>query len=172
MHKFRTNLSPLRGAVYIALCVSVVGASTDIAMAQSTSLSRQAMQENHTTEGQTSDLPPQVNESSQLGTINADVGVDDNMLINAKSDSNNWLLYGRTYKNQRFSPLKQINTETVQKLLPVAIIQTGIADTFEDSPTEVNGVLYIITANDHVQAYNAITGKMLWSYNPVLRYSS
>jgi alcohol dehydrogenase (cytochrome c) len=105
------------------------------------------------------------------GISDAQVAVDDAMLMNAPTDDDNWLLYGRTYNNQRFSPLTQIDAQTVKTLAPVAIIQTGVADTFEDSPLEVNGVLYIITANDHVQAYNAVTGKILWSYTPTLQYS-
>ena len=74
--------------------------------------------------------------SAATPTISAaQVAVDDSMQMNASKDSDNWLLYGRTYDNQRFSPLKQINAQTVKTLAPVAIIQTGVANTFEDSPS-------------------------------------
>jgi alcohol dehydrogenase (cytochrome c) len=112
-------------------------------------------------------LPPNV----AAGTITADVTVSDAMLHNAEKDNNNWLLHGRTYDNQRFSPLTQINNINVKKLVPVAIIQTGIANSFEDSPIIVNGVMYIVTPGDHVQAYDAASGQPLWVYNPTLGYT-
>src|SRR5204863_4528387 len=42
--------------------------------------------------------------------------VDDARLIAADRDSANWLTYGRTYSEQRFSPLRQINESTVRRL--------------------------------------------------------
>ncbi len=103
--------------------------------------------------------------------VTADVTVGDSALVAADNDQDNWLLHGRTYDNQRFSPLMQINAGNVQQLAPVAIIHTGIAGSFENTPIEVNGVLYIVAASDHVQAYDAVTGELLWSYNPKLDYS-
>jgi PQQ-dependent dehydrogenase (methanol/ethanol family) len=103
--------------------------------------------------------------------ITADVTVSDAMLHNAAKDNNDWLLHGRTYDNQRFSPLAQISAANVNKLVPVAIIQTGIANSFEDSPIVVNGVMYVVTPGDHVQAYDAANGQPLWVYNPTLEYT-
>ena len=60
--------------------------------------------------------------------IAADVSVDDSRLLKAGQDQDNWLLHGRTYDNQRFSPLTQISQENVKRLVPVSIIQTGIAN--------------------------------------------
>ena len=37
-------------------------------------------------------------------------------LDNAERDSGNWLSYGRTYSEQRYSPLRQITTQNVGKL--------------------------------------------------------
>ena len=39
--------------------------------------------------------------------------VDDARLIAADSDDENWLTYGRTYKEQRHSPLTEVSEETV-----------------------------------------------------------
>jgi glucose dehydrogenase len=115
--------------------------------------------------------PPPAPESIQVRPITANVTVTDQQLLNANSDQNNWLLYGRTYDNQRFSPLTQINSGNVKRLTPVAIIQTGIANSFEDTPIVVNGVMYVVTPTDHVMAYDAVTGDPLWVYNPVLGYT-
>jgi len=106
----------------------------------------------------------------QLKPVTANVTVTDRQLLSADADQDNWLLHGRTYDNQRFSPLTQIDTGNVKRLLPVAIIQTGIANSFEATPIVVNGVLYISTPGDHVQAYDATNGRLLWNYNPTLSY--
>lgn len=38
-----------------------------------------------------------------------------------------WLTYGRTYDNQRFSPLTQITAQNVAQLVPVAVYQMNVA---------------------------------------------
>ena len=103
--------------------------------------------------------------------ITTNVTVTDAMLRNAGNDMDNWLLNGRTYDNQRFSPLTQIDKTNVKHLLPMAIIQTGISNSFEATPVVVNGVMYVSTPGDHVQAYDAVTGHPLWAYTPTLRFS-
>jgi len=103
--------------------------------------------------------------------LTANVETTDTGLQGADKDQDNWLLYGRTYDNQRFSPLTQINRANVKKLTPVALIHTGFINSFEATPLVVNGAMYISTPGDHVQAYDAATGELLWTYNPVLEYS-
>ncbi len=56
--------------------------------------------------------------------------VTPDRLLAARGDTANWLTHGRDYSNQRFSPLDQINTGTVKKLVPKWIYQTGVAATF------------------------------------------
>jgi quinohemoprotein ethanol dehydrogenase len=41
--------------------------------------------------------------------------LDDSTLRGADQDKGNWLMYGRTYDDHRFSPLDQINEQTVEK---------------------------------------------------------
>ena len=48
--------------------------------------------------------------SKSIGQIN------DSRILSAESEPGNWLAYGRTYEEQRFSPLKQINKETITDL--------------------------------------------------------
>src|SRR5436190_1169838 len=52
--------------------------------------------------------------------------VDDGDLQKAAADTSNWLMYGRTYDAQRYSPLKQINAENVGRLIPAWTFQTGV----------------------------------------------
>jgi len=42
--------------------------------------------------------------------------VDAARLTHADADPGNWMSYGRTYNEQRFSPLKQINDQNVGQL--------------------------------------------------------
>lgn len=109
--------------------------------------------------------------SFQMLPITADVTNSDTDRANADADQENWRLHGRTYDNQRFSPLTQINANNVHQLRPVALIQTGVANSMEATPIVINGIMYVETAGNVVQAYNAVTGAELWSYNPTLEYS-
>ncbi|HEY4973570.1 MAG TPA: PQQ-binding-like beta-propeller repeat protein, partial [Steroidobacteraceae bacterium] len=103
--------------------------------------------------------------------VTANVTVTDQQLLNADKDQDNWLLHGRTYDNADYSPLTQINPGNVSRLAPVAMIHTGMVNTYENTPIEVNGVLFTVTASDHVQTYDAVTGQLLWTYTPKLDYS-
>jgi alcohol dehydrogenase (cytochrome c) len=101
----------------------------------------------------------------------ANVNVTDSMMLGAESDQNNWLLHGRTYDNQRYSPLKQITVDNVNALNLVALVQTGMTASFETTPIVANGVMYITTPVVNrkmmIIAINAATGERLWdvTYN-------
>jgi PQQ-dependent dehydrogenase (methanol/ethanol family) len=103
--------------------------------------------------------------------VTANVTVTDQQLLNADKGPDNWLLHGRTYDNADYSPLTGINPGNVSRLAPVALIHTGMVNTYENTPIEVNGVLFTVTASDHVQTYDAVTGQLLWTYTPKLDYS-
>ncbi|HWP47084.1 MAG TPA: PQQ-dependent dehydrogenase, methanol/ethanol family [Candidatus Limnocylindrales bacterium] len=90
--------------------------------------------------------------------------VTDEMLLNAGKDGKNWLMYGRDYTNQRYSPLNQITTANIGKLVPKWVFQTGVVHSFENTPIVVDGVMYITTPFNHVFAIDARTGKQLWKY--------
>src|SRR5215510_1915886 len=92
--------------------------------------------------------------------------IDAGRLSNAERDSANWLSYGRTYSEQRFSPLTQINPDNAAKL---GLAWYGDLDTNrgqEATPLVIDGVMYFSTAWSMVKAYDARTGKLLWSYDP------
>jgi PQQ-dependent dehydrogenase (methanol/ethanol family) len=114
--------------------------------------------------------PPTRNVYAQL-PAGANVNISDAMMLNAGSDENDWLLHGRTYDNQRYSPLKQISADNVRSLTPVALVQTGMTASFETTPIVANGVMYLTTpVVDHkmkILAVNAVTGERLWdvTYN-------
>ena len=71
------------------------------------------------------------------------------------------LTYGMGYNNQRYSPLKQINTGNVGKLRPVWAYSLNNPQGQESQPIVHNGVMYVTTHNSTV-ALNPVTGKQIW----------
>ena len=50
-------------------------------------------------------------------TSSSSVGlIDDKRIIEAESEPENWIAHGRTYEEQRFSPLTKVNKESVSDL--------------------------------------------------------
>ncbi len=92
--------------------------------------------------------------------------VTNDMLLNASKDGKNWVMYGRDYTNQRWSPLKQIHDRNVKDLGVAWMFQTGISrlGSFETSPIVVDGVMYVTTPYNTAMALDARTGKQLWRY--------
>ncbi|MCX7172108.1 MAG: PQQ-binding-like beta-propeller repeat protein [Proteobacteria bacterium] len=90
--------------------------------------------------------------------------VDDARLLAANDDHANWMTYGRDYANQRFSPLQQINRESIRQLAPRWIYQTGTNATFQATPLIVDSVMYLSMPFNHVAAIDAATGRELWRY--------
>ncbi|MEO6186403.1 MAG: PQQ-dependent dehydrogenase, methanol/ethanol family, partial [Steroidobacteraceae bacterium] len=92
--------------------------------------------------------------------------VDAQRLQAAHSEPGQWLMDGRTYDAQRYSPLKRINESNVQQL---GLAWTAELDTFrgvEATPLFVDGVVYNTSAWNITTAYNAKTGHRLWTHDP------
>jgi len=71
------------------------------------------------------------------------------------------LTYGMGYNNQRYSPLQQINTKSVDKLTPVWSYSLNNPQGQESQPIVYDGVMYVTTHNTTV-AINPLTGKQIW----------
>ena len=69
-------------------------------------------------------------------------GIDEMRLINAGDDSANWITHGRTYSEQRFSPLDAINTGNVNQLGLAFYADLDTRRGQEATPIMVDGVLY------------------------------
>lgn len=93
-------------------------------------------------------------------------GVDGEALLNAGDDGANWITYGRTYDEQRFSPLDQINTANVGELGLAWFADMDTARGQEATPLVIDGKLYLTTAWSKVKAYDGVTGALLWEYDP------
>jgi alcohol dehydrogenase (cytochrome c)/quinohemoprotein ethanol dehydrogenase len=95
--------------------------------------------------------------------------VDAGRLINADADAANWLTYGRTYDEQRFSPLKQLNPANIGQLMLTWHYDLDAAHRVQEStPLIVDGVMYVTTAWSKVFALDAATGRQLWVFDPAV----
>ena len=83
--------------------------------------------------------------------------------------SGDWLLHGRTYDDQRFSPLEQINEQTVANLGLVWAREMGTTRGLEATPLVEHGILYTTGSWSVVFAFDAKTGKQLWTYDPQVK---
>jgi PQQ-dependent dehydrogenase (methanol/ethanol family) len=92
--------------------------------------------------------------------------VDTARILAADAEPGSWLTHGRTYGEQRFSPLAQVTPETVGRL--------GLAWTYElrtnrgvqATPLVADGVMYVTSAWSLVYALDAATGRERWVYDP------
>jgi len=92
--------------------------------------------------------------------------VDAARLDAADKDPANWMTYGRTYSEQRFSPLAQITADNVNLLGLAWYADFDIDRGQEATPLIIDGVMYVSTAWSMVRAFDAKTGRPLWSYDP------
>lgn len=91
-------------------------------------------------------------------------GVTDAMI--AQPPAGEWLTYGYDRAETRFSPLDQINDKNVAQLGLAWSADLDTARGQEATPLMHDGVLYVSTAWSMVKAYDAVSGKLLWSYDP------
>jgi quinohemoprotein ethanol dehydrogenase len=96
----------------------------------------------------------------------ARANVSDAQIVKADSRPENWLTYGRTYSEQRFSPLQAINDKNAGGLGLAWYFDLDTDRGQEATPIVVDGVMYFSTAWSEVFALNAATGARLWSYDP------
>lgn len=89
-------------------------------------------------------------------------------LSGADRDTNNWLMYGRTYDDHRFSPLTQINEQSIAKLGLVWSRELGTTRGLEATPLVQDGVIYTTGSWSVVYALDARTGDVRWMYDPAV----
>ena len=92
--------------------------------------------------------------------------VDAGRIINADAEPGNWLSNGRTYSEQRYSPLDQIDEASVGDLGLAWYLDLDTSRGQQASPLIVDGVMYSTSAWSKVQAIDAATGELLWQYDP------
>ncbi|MGI9293688.1 MAG: PQQ-dependent dehydrogenase, methanol/ethanol family, partial [Pseudomonadales bacterium] len=92
--------------------------------------------------------------------------VDANRLLGADSEPGNWMTHGRTYSEQRYSPLDKITTANVKDLGLAWSHDFGTKRGIEATSLVVDGVMYATSSWSIVHALDARTGELLWTYDP------
>jgi quinohemoprotein ethanol dehydrogenase len=100
--------------------------------------------------------------STVVGYLRATVAAPDSYLDN--SDGSDWPGAGRTFGEQHYSPLTEINQQTLTRLglewsfdLPVGNSVT--------QPIAVDGKLYFVVGTGVLHALDASQGRLLWTYD-------
>ena len=92
--------------------------------------------------------------------------VDASRLQAADAEPGSWMAHARTYDEQRFSPLDQIDTETVGRLGLHWSFDLETERGIEATSIVVDGVMYTTSAWSIVHALDARTGRPLWRFDP------
>jgi quinohemoprotein ethanol dehydrogenase len=105
----------------------------------------------HTVPGWAQDLP---------------ANVDGKRIIAADQEPGNWMSTGRTYDEQRYSPLKKISDQNVGQLGLAWSYKLDLDRGVEATPIVVDGVMYTTGPFSVVYALDARDGKLIWKYDP------
>tara|TARA_B100001964_G_scaffold183273_1_gene202849 strand:- start:211 stop:2394 length:2184 start_codon:yes stop_codon:yes gene_type:complete len=92
--------------------------------------------------------------------------VDAARLVAADSEPGSWMSYGRTYSEQRYSPLTAINASNIDTLGLAWSYELNTKRGIEATSIVVDGVMYTSSAWSIVHALDARTGAHLWSFDP------
>ena len=109
-----------------------------------------------------------------FGAENNRGNVTDERVINSPAEEpGSWLTYGQNFKEQRFSELTQINTDTIDQLGLAWTKQIGDYNMrMQGTPIVVDGVMYVTNGWSVIYALDATTGEEIWNYDPKVDKSS
>jgi quinohemoprotein ethanol dehydrogenase len=90
----------------------------------------------------------------------ADVAIAD------EEQTSDWLAYGRTHNERRYSPATDINTQNVADLKVDWFIDLPNDVGLVSTPLVVNGVMYFTGTMNIIKAIDATNGALIWEYDP------
>ncbi|MEJ2603161.1 MAG: PQQ-dependent dehydrogenase, methanol/ethanol family [Gammaproteobacteria bacterium] len=98
--------------------------------------------------------------------------VNGSRIAGADREPGNWLSHGRTYSEQRFSPLAQVDADNVDELGLAWFFELPTRRGQEATPLAVDDVLYVTGSWSMVFALDARSGEELWRYDPAVPRST
>lgn len=101
---------------------------------------------------------------AMLASVSSRAATADKALLADEPDPRNWSSPGRTSNETRFSPLAEINRETVGRLRLAWSLDLDVTSA-HSTPLAVDGVVYVAAGFSFVHAVDAKTGKLLWRYD-------
>ena len=87
-------------------------------------------------------------------------------VIADESRTAEWLAYGGTHYERRFSPIKDINLENVNDLQVDWFMDLPNDVGLVSTPLVIDGVLYFTGTMNVLRAVNAVTGELIWQFDP------
>ena len=101
-----------------------------------------------------------------LGTMSAQSAVTDKMIEDDARTPGDVVSWGIGQQGQRYSPLKQVNTQTIGKLVPVWSFSFGGEKQRgqESQPLIHDGKMFVTASYSRIFALDAKTGQKLWKY--------
>lgn len=78
----------------------------------------------------------------------------------------NWLAFGRTWSEQRYSPLQEINAGNVKDLGLAWYLDLPEHRSLLATPLVVDGVMYFTGSWSRIEAVDLRTRRKLWTYDP------
>jgi alcohol dehydrogenase (cytochrome c) len=98
--------------------------------------------------------------------LGASGGVTDTMIEHDAESTGDVLTVGMGPQAQRYSPLSQINTRTVARLVPAWVMSLGGEKQRgqEAAPLVYNGRMFVTASYSRIYAFDTQTGRKLWKY--------
>ncbi|GBQ49042.1 methanol/ethanol family PQQ-dependent dehydrogenase [Acidomonas methanolica] len=103
-----------------------------------------------------------------VAMVSVGVARANEKLVELSKDNGNWVMNGRTYEAQNYSPLTQISTSNVKNLRVAWSFSDGVLNGHEGAPLVVNGMMYIQSPfPNRTFALNLDNpGRIVWENNP------
>ncbi len=101
-----------------------------------------------------------------MGAAPASGGVDAAAIVGADDNPGEWLSHGRTYSEQRFSPLDAITPANIGDLGLAWSFDLGVSRGIEATPIVRDGIMVVTASWNIVHALDAATGAPVWSFDP------
>jgi quinohemoprotein ethanol dehydrogenase len=96
---------------------------------------------------------------------NKEVVINDKSIAD-ESRTSDWLAYGRTHNERRFSPIEDISESNVANLKVDWYLDLPNDVGLVSTPLVVDGILYFTGTMNIVRAVNAINGNLIWQFDP------
>ena len=89
-------------------------------------------------------------------------------LVELSKSNENWIMTGKSYQANNYSPNTQINTENVKQLRQAWSFSTGLLHGHEGTPLVVDGVMYVHTSfpNNTFALDLNDPGHIIWQHKP------
>jgi quinohemoprotein ethanol dehydrogenase len=97
--------------------------------------------------------------------------VSDRRVLGEAQTGENWMVTGGNFDSRHFSPLKQINDKNVGKLGLAWSLDIDSPMGMASEPIVVDGTIYVSGSLDRVYAVDAVSGRLVWRFDPHVRLS-